>query len=113
MVATDYNPAVIEIAKQKKYESLEKKDWDVLASDGNYPATRLSGVPLGFKESKIDYIIVSSCQQGLGGEEITVSDAQVHQELINGNPDKFRRYCSDHVPVTVPIRIQKDTDKIR
>jgi ubiquinone/menaquinone biosynthesis C-methylase UbiE len=57
VVATDYNPAVIEIAKQKKYESLEKKDWDVLASDGNYPATRLSGVPLGFKESKIDYIV--------------------------------------------------------
>lgn len=88
-------------------------DWDVLAGD-DYPATRLSGVPLGQNTSQIDYIIASrrtTARNGLVGEEIIVTTAVVHDELLMARPpDAFRRDLSDHLPVTVPIRVTADGD---
>jgi endonuclease/exonuclease/phosphatase family metal-dependent hydrolase len=88
--------------------------WDVLA-DNNYPATRLSGNPLQQRNSQIDYIIASrfiAGHSGLSGDEITATTATVHAELIaaQGGANNFRRDLSDHLPVTVTVRVANDTD---
>jgi len=88
-------------------------DWDVLA-DPSYPATRLAGVPLA-PGDPIDYIIASrfrGARHGLSGEEITASQATVHTELVTaqGGPDDYRRDLSDHLPVTVDVRVGPDND---
>lgn len=86
--------------------------WDVLAGD-NYPVTRLSGVPLKLRSSIIDYIIASRFGgnlRGLVGEEVTVDSATVHTELLPPNPEDFRRLQSDHLPVTVRVKVMADTD---
>ena len=89
--------------------------WDVLAGDG-YPATRLSGVPLGFRTSQIDYIIasrfVSGGRNGLVGQEVTALVATVHTNLVTlqGGADSFRRDLSDHLPVTVAVTVVADDD---
>jgi hypothetical protein len=88
-------------------------DWDVLA-DPSYPATRLAGVPLG-PGDPIDYILASrlrGSRHGLSGEEITASQATVHHELVaaQGGADNFRRDLSDHLPVTVDVRVGPDND---
>lgn len=88
--------------------------WDVLAA-GGYPATRLSGVPLRLDRSQIDYVIASRAaaeRRGLMGEEIA-EDATVHTELVDeqGGPDAYRRDLSDHLPVTVRVRLMADTDR--
>ena len=87
---------------------------DVLADAGS-PATRLSGVSLVQRNSAIDYIIASRKTQhrhGLQGEEITEAQATVHEELIGAfqGPDGYRRRLSDHLPVTVRVRLNQDTD---
>jgi endonuclease/exonuclease/phosphatase family metal-dependent hydrolase len=88
-------------------------DWDVLAGD-DYPATRLSGVPLRQDTSQIDYIIATrktTLRNGLVGEEITATTADVHDELLTARPpDEFRRDLSDHLPVTVQVRVTADND---
>jgi hypothetical protein len=45
LIGWDFNANRFDNKKEKFRDDLEKKDWDVLASDSNYPATRLSGVP--------------------------------------------------------------------
>ena len=90
-------------------------DWDVLVGD-NYPATRLSGVPLGLDRSQIDYVIVSrfrmGARTGLSGQEISAATATVHTGLIQaqGGADAYRRDLSDHLPVTVRVQIIDDDD---
>jgi endonuclease/exonuclease/phosphatase family metal-dependent hydrolase len=88
-------------------------DWDVLAGD-DYPATRLSGSPLGLGSSQIDYIIASrktAARDGLLGDEITRAEARVHTELLQWKPpDEFRRDLSDHLPVTVEVGVTDDKD---
>lgn len=88
--------------------------WDVLAAD-NYPATRLSGVPLGLDRSQIDYIIASRrslTRNGLVGDEINGNvTATVHTELLQWkSADKFREDISDHLPVTIDLTVRSDDD---
>ena len=73
-----------------------------------YPGTRLAGVPL-FPRSQIDYLFASTAERGLG-EELVQLMAEVHIELLNGGIDEFREHLSDHLPVTVRIRVTSDTD---
>ena len=88
-------------------------DWDILAGD-NYPATRLSEVPLQLRSSQIDCIIASrrtTTRNGLVGDEITDTEAHVHTELLDWKaPDAFRRDLSDHLPVTIRVRVTDDRD---
>jgi len=75
----------------------------------------LQAPPLVQHNSAIDYIIASRKTQqraGLLGEEITESQATVHEDLVPafGGPDGFRRRLSDHLPVTVRVRVTNDTD---
>lgn len=88
--------------------------WDVLASDG-YPPTRLSGVPLALNSSRIDYIIasrVNEMRHGLVGDEVIDTSATVNTPLIqqHGGADSYRRDLSDHVPVTISVRVIQDND---
>ncbi len=71
----------------------------------DYTATRLAGVPL-FPRSKIDYLIASG---GLA-EEMVQLVAQVHDELLATDFDQFRAHYSDHLPVTVRVRVVPDAD---
>jgi hypothetical protein len=70
-------------------------------------------VPLHFGDP-IDYIIASrsvGSHKGLSGEEITVGSATVHQDLpLAMGFDKYREVLSDHLPVTVEIRVVDDSD---
>ena len=87
--------------------------WDVLAGD-NYPVTRLSGTPLKLRSSTIDYIISSrfgGTLKGLVGEEITAKSATVHTELLPTNRETFRKLQSDHLPVTIRVKVMADTDR--
>lgn len=89
--------------------------WDVFADPG-YSVTRLSGVPLQLRNSTIDYLIatrMTAQRNGLSGEEVTDSQADVHSELVPafGGPDAYRRRLSDHLPVTVRVRVMTDSDE--
>jgi hypothetical protein len=42
---------------------------------------------------------------------VTATLATVHADLIGaGGPDSFRQNASDHLPVTVKVKVQADTD---
>ncbi len=73
-----------------------------------YPGTRLKGVPLT-PASKIDYIMISSCTGGLV-DEVVEPIARVHHELLPENFNLFREHQSDHIPVTVHVRLTADND---
>jgi endonuclease/exonuclease/phosphatase family metal-dependent hydrolase len=76
--------------------------------DELYPATRLAGVPL-FPRSKIDYLIGSAQAGGLA-DELVQLEAEVHERLLGQDLDDYRDHVSDHLPVTVRVRIVADTD---
>lgn len=89
--------------------------WDVLVDD-DYPPTRLSGTPLRLRTSQIDYIIASRFggqRHGLSGDEVTETSAKVHVEIVDdeGGPDEYRKSISDHLPVTVKVRVVPDSDR--
>lgn len=116
LILGDMNANMFSPPAEQFFLDMDEADgpWDVLADPG-YPATRLSGVPLQQRNSAIDYIIASRRTQqlgGLSGDEITDSQATVHDELIPvfGGADGFRRRLSDHLPVTVRVRVTSDTD---
>lgn len=101
------------------WDEMENDGWDVLANDNSYPASRLSGDPLQQRNSKIDYIIVSTNslalfgligESGLAGEEIQADVATVHDDLLTVGATEFRRLASDHMPVTVAVAVTDDTD---
>jgi hypothetical protein len=78
--------------------------------------SRLSGVPLGFRNSRIDYVIASrraGLWTGLLGEEVTANVATVHAELVGTSKqdrDAFRRDFSDQLPVTIDVKVVPDND---
>lgn len=74
----------------------------------DYPGTRLAGVPLA-PVSQIDYIMVSACAGGLT-EEIAEPSARVRTDLLPADFNEFRKHLSDHIPVTVKVRITADRD---
>ncbi len=104
-----------------RYDSRQENFWDNYDSGGfsfttlaptdgtEYPGTRLAGVPL-FPRSQIDYLIASTVQRGLNDELVQLT-GEVHIELLAIGFDEFREHASDHIPVTVSIRVMNDTDQ--
>jgi hypothetical protein len=87
--------------------------WRTLSptNGANYSATRMSSVPLAFGRSQIDYLMVTDAtNHGLDGEEIAGGDATVHFDLAGSDLEGFRGFASDHVPVTILVRVMADTD---
>ena len=103
-----------------RYDNDVEDFWDGFDSGGfrfltlsssdeqEYPGTRLAGVPL-FPRSRIDYVLGSSAAGGLS-EKLVQNIAHVHTELIGGGFDDFRAHVSDHIPVTIRIRVGPDQD---
>ena len=73
-----------------------------------YSGTRLAGVPL-FPKSKIDYILASGTSNGMTNSLVQLL-GHVHTELLTIGFDEFRKRASDHLPVTVRIRVSDDDD---
>jgi len=71
----------------------------------DYPGTRLAGVPL-FPRSQIDYLLASESLVA----SLVQPVAAVHLELLPTNFHDFRALYSDHLPVTVRVRVQPDND---
>jgi len=74
----------------------------------DYPGTRLVGVPLT-PRSQIDYLIASGVTGGLVAD-VVQPVAHVHLELLPADFTEFRRRASDHIPVTVRLRVRPDDD---
>jgi hypothetical protein len=112
VIGGDLNANKFDQFQEQFFVDLNQGDWAVLAGN-DYPVTRLSGVPIQPRASKIDYLIVSrknDARSGLLGEEITDAEAKVHQDIANGNWDTWRRVFSDHFPVTACVAIMTDND---
>ncbi len=73
-----------------------------------YPGTRLAGVPLS-QRSQIDYLLGSARAGGLV-DELVQLEAEVHSQLLGNGFDDFRQHVSDHLPVSVRIRVVQDDD---
>lgn len=105
LIAGDLNASMYDEHKGRSYKEDEgfwgSDGWRTLApADGSlYPETRING-------SQIDYIIVSD---GLA-KDLKDEVAQVWSELAT-NKRQFRRWQSDHVPVTVRIPVHPDDDE--
>lgn len=115
LIGGDFNANRWDDHNEVFWDELERTGWDVLADDpSTYSPTRLSGKPsdyqLKFRNSRIDYIIATKGNKGLAGEEIMANQALVHRNLAENNPDNFRCHASDHVPVTVQVKVMQDND---
>lgn len=111
VIVGDFNTNRFDNVPEQFWEQMEAGGWDVLADDEEeYSPTRLSGKPLGLRNSRIDYIICTSGNGGLQNEEVSDKTAIVHAELIAGGADEFRGKASDHLPVTIRVRLIADTD---
>ncbi len=112
VIAGDFNASRFDGAKEAFWDEMEADGWDVLADSVAYPATRLSGKPPAQRDSRIDYVIVSRGNGGLGGDEVTATEATVHGELVDafGGGLEFRRHVSDHLPVLIDVAIRADDD---
>lgn len=113
LIGGDLNASRFDGYKEGFFDDLEAGAWDVLAdSDGAYPSTRLAGNPPGSNVSKIDYLIASRGPGALAGMEIVQTEATVHTDLVAqlGGGMAFRTRASDHLPVTVRLRVVPDDD---
>lgn len=109
LITGDFNATRFDNYREDFWDEMEESGWNVLAdSEEEYAPTRLAGVPLE-PRSVIDYVIVTQGQGGLWGEELTANTATVHSALVT-DPETFRQQASDHIPVTVAIRVLADTD---
>ena len=111
-----FNANAFQPPVEEFFVMMDREDgpWDLLVG-AEAEVTRLSGTPLALRSSAIDYIIASRSggnRRGLSGEEIRAAKATVHQQLIEAaaGADEFRRNLTDHLPVTVEVRITRDTD---
>jgi hypothetical protein len=105
-----------------RYDSKQEDFWDgytagalsfrTLAPEDaeHYHGTRLAGVPL-HPHSQIDYLIATSASGGLV-DDLTMGEGHVHLELLPNDFTTFRQQQSDHIPVTVRIRVKTDDDSI-
>jgi endonuclease/exonuclease/phosphatase family metal-dependent hydrolase len=85
------------------YRTLAPQDGEL------YPPTRLAGVPLA-PRSQIDYLMASGSAGGLASH-LVQSVAHVHEDLLlPAGFDDFREHVSDHLPVTVRVRVVADDD---
>lgn len=111
LIAGDFNASRFDNYKEDFWDTMEGHGWDVLADNADtYSPTRLKGNPLTLG-STIDYIVISAGGHGLAGEEVTAPQATVHSGLVGDNPTQFRKVASDHIPVTVSVRVMEDTDE--
>ena len=118
VIMGDYNANRFDNHDEEFWDDMERNNkWDVLGGDtaATYSPTRLSGKnkPLDLYNSRIDYIIVTSHSRrhkGLSGEEIVPNDLTIHTELLSIGNDEFRELASDHLPVTVEVKVISDTD---
>lgn len=113
LIGGDLNASRYDNAQEDFWEGYDNHRFNFVTlapRDGTeYPATRLAGVPL-YPRSQIDYLIASGTTSGLT-EELVQSVAHVHLELITAGFDEFREHVSDHIPVTVRIRVVPDDDE--
>ncbi|MFM9996327.1 MAG: endonuclease/exonuclease/phosphatase family protein [Phycisphaerales bacterium] len=113
LIAGDFNANRFTGAVEAFWDDMERGPWDVLANTPGYPATRLSGDPPAQSTSQIDYVIISAGPGGLAGQEVSAAEAAVRGELVTaggGDGMAFRRGASDHLPVTVQVRVVADND---
>ncbi len=112
LLAGDLNADRFDSHMETFWDNLEATGWDVLADHPSYPATRLTSNPPAQHDRKLDYVIVSQGDGGLAGEEITQTTATVHAELVAaaGGGMSFRSRASDHLPVSVRVRVIEDSD---
>jgi endonuclease/exonuclease/phosphatase family metal-dependent hydrolase len=93
------------------WDLMEAEDWDVLANDDTYPATRLNKEPPEDYDSTLDYIIISKWEGGLAGNEVTETVGNVHSDLVDEwGVVAFRKSLSDHIPVSITVSIRNDDD---
>ena len=105
LVAGDLNANAFDDDREEFFAQYRKARWTLLAHAGNYPPTRLGGVPLK-PRSTIDYILAT-----LTPAELAQPSAKVWDELVEGGDfDAFRETYSDHFPVTVCVSIMPDYD---
>jgi len=113
LIAGDLNANAFDEHQEQFFEDFNRGDWRVLAREGSYPATRLAGVPLNYGDP-IDYVLATAKSDefgGLLGEELLQPKARVWTDLIeDGDFAEFREIYSDHLPVSVCVRLMKDTD---
>ena len=113
LIVGDLNANAFDNHVEHFFKDFNRGNWRVLAKEGSYPATRLAGVPLNYGDP-IDYILATVKSNefgGLLGEEVLEPEAKVWTDLIeDGDFEKFREVYSDHLPVSVCVRLMKDTD---
>ena len=113
LIVGDLNANAFDDRPEQFFQDYNRGEWRVLAREDSYPATRLAGVPLNYGDP-IDYILATAKSGefgGLLGEEVLEPEARVWTELIeDGEFAKFRKTYSDHLPVSVCVRLMKDTD---
>ena len=111
LIAGDFNANRFDRSVEPFWNRMERTGWDVLGDrEDRYSPTRLSGVPLALRSSRLDYIIVTKGNHGLSGEEITADAPVVHTEGLGDSPETFRRRASDHLPVTIDVAVTADND---
>lgn len=113
LIMGDFNASRFDSAVEALWTTMEADMWDVLADDiAQYPATRLSGRPPAQHNSRIDYIIASKGPGALQGDELSQSHATIHDNLVaaHGGGLAFRASLSDHLPVTVRLKVRADDD---
>lgn len=112
LLAGDLNADRFDGHVEAFWDNLEAAGWDVLADHPSYQATRLTSNPPAQHDRKLDYIIVAEGVGGLAGEETTQTTATVHSELVAaaGGGLSFRTRASDHLPVSVRVRVTEDLD---
>jgi hypothetical protein len=114
VIMGDFNTNRFDKSVEEFWDGMEASGWDVLADSAEqYPPTRFSGVPLGLNASRIDYVLVTKGDRELGGEEVSDVQGFVHEELIGGNAEQYRKKASDHLPVTIKVKVMDDTDAAR
>ncbi|CAK9109521.1 Uncharacterized protein SCF082_LOCUS50893 [Durusdinium trenchii] len=115
VIGGDLNASRFDTWDEDFWDTMESGSWDVLADDTTYPGTRLRADPPGSLVSTIDYLIVSKGTGALQGDEVTMTHGHVRHDLlalpsISNSALTFRLRASDHMPVTVDVRITDDTD---
>jgi endonuclease/exonuclease/phosphatase family metal-dependent hydrolase len=112
LIAGDFNASRYDVAAENFWTGYDAANlgFVTLAPENGdeYPGTRLAGVPL-YPRSQIDYVLASAAPGGLA-DELVQPMAHVHEELLPAVFDEFRRHYSDHLPVTVRIRVVPDGD---
>ena len=111
VIAGDFNANLYDNKHENFWQDFAGAyDIDVLAPDdvSNYAPTRLAKVPLR-PNSVIDYLMASQVDGGVG-DDLVRSTAHVHDELLSAPFEGFRRVASDHLPVTIRVRLRADDD---